>query len=328
MHLTGLGEQSDMEPRNRNLTIVIVGFVALFCLCLAATALLLSGVFISGVRTSGPAVWTGAEDNRTFAVEPGATLRVDNFAGNVTVQAGDEGHIMVVAVPHATTSAGRERIQIQYEETVGRLEIRTTRPAGIPSAYVEFGIQVPPSTPLELDTGSGHLEVRGVAAGVHAETGSGNVMGLGLAGDVGLHTGSGNVDLQDSTGAVSMETGSGNLTLRGIEGDIDAHTGSGRIVVEGAEGQVRVDTGTGSVEYRGMPTGECQFETGTGSVVLYLPADLDARLDLETNSGSVNVQFPVDGELTRQSVQGVIGSGEEASIRIRTGSGSIDVREY
>ncbi len=318
-----------MEPRNRNGIVVVVALAALLCLCLAvAAALVLGSVFMSSVRTSGPAVSTGAEDNRTFAVEQGASLRVDNFAGGVTVRAGDEGHILIVAVRHGTSSASRERIQIQYTETAEGLEIRTVRPTAVLNAFVEFDIQVPPGTPLEVDTGSGNLRVHGITAGVQAETGSGSITAAGLSGDVELHTGSGTVDLQDAVGDTDIETGSGSLTLRGIEGNIEAQSGTGRILVEGANGQVRVETGSGGIEYRGTPVGECRFETGSGSIVLYLRADVDARVDLESSSGSVDVQFPVDGESTRDHVEGVIGSGEEASIQAHTGSGSIDVRQY
>lgn len=318
-----------MEPRNRNVIIVVVALAVLFCLCLAtAAALVLSSFFISDSRTSGPGLSAGAEENRTFAVEPGAALRVDNFSGNVTVRAADEGHILVVATRRAASTASRDRIQVEFQETSQGLEIRTTRPPGLLNAYVELDIQVPPGTPVEVETGSGNLEVRGVAGGVEASTGSGNVVAGGLAGGVDLHTGSGRVELQDVLGGARAETGSGSLTLRGIEGDLEAHSGSGGIQVEGADGQVRLDTGSGSVEYRGTPAGECRFETGTGSVVLYLPADLDARVDLETSSGTVDIQFPVDGERSRERVRGVIGSGEEASIWTRTGSGSIDVYQY
>lgn len=318
-----------MEPRNRNAIIIAVAVVVLLCLCLAtAAALMLGSAFISDVRTTGPGVSTGTEENRTFAVAPGAALRVDNFAGNVTVRAGDEGHITVVALRRAATSAGRDLILIQYQEMSGGLEIRTLRPTGLLAAQVELDVQVPPGTPVGIRTGSGNLEVRGITGGVRVETGSGNVTATGIGGGVDLHTGSGRIELQDAIGTVAVETGSGTLTLRGIEGDLDAHTGSGGIRVEGASGQVRVDTGSGSLEYRGMPAGECRFETGTGSVVLYLPAELDARVDLQTSSGGVDVQFPVEGESTRRQVQGVIGSGEEASIRVRTGSGNIDVFQY
>jgi len=315
-----------MEPRNRNVVIVVVALVVLLCLCLAVAAVLvLSSFFISDARTLGPGTTMSAEESRTFAVEPGASLTVDNFAGSVTVRAGGEGQIQVRAVRRAATSASSNRIQVRFDEAAGGLQIRTMRPAGVLNARVDLEIQVPPGTPVEVETGAGNLEVRGVTGGLRAETGSGNVQAQGLAGGVDLGSGSGSVELQDVAGDVAVDTGSGNVTLRGIDGDLTAHTSSGSIRVEGATGQVRLDTGSGSVEYRGTPAGDCRFETGSGSIVLYLPADLDARVDLTTGSGSIDVQFPVEGETRRGRVQGVIGSGEEATIRAQPGSGSIDV---
>jgi hypothetical protein len=319
-----------MEPRNRNVIIIIVAVAVLICLCLATAAgLLLSGLFITDARSTGPGAFTGAEESRTFVLEPGAALTVDNFAGNVTVQAGDEGRIQVVAVRRAASSGTRDRIQIQYQETARGLEVRSVKPAGLLiNAHVEFHIEVPPGTPVEVETGSGSVQILGTQAGVRAETGSGTVTAASLEGEVDLRTGSGNIDVQDAVGTVTVQTGSGALSLRDIEGDIDAHTGSGGITAEDASGQVRLDTGSGSVEYRGTPAGECRFQTGSGRVALYLPADIDARVDLQTSSGTVDVQFPVDGQSTRQRVEGVIGSGEEASIWARTSSGSIDVYQY
>lgn len=316
-----------MEPRNRNVVLVVVALVVLLCLCLAALVILVLGNFyISDVRTSGPGATVGSEENRTFAVEPSASLVVDNFAGNVTVRAGDEGQIQVHAVRRAATSASRNRIQIRFEERAEGLRIRTVRPAGVLSnARVDFEIQVPPGTRVDVETGAGNVEVRGVMEGLRVETGSGNVQAQGLAGDVRLNSGSGNMDLRDVQGDAAVETGSGNVTVMGIDGDLTADTGSGSILVEAATGRVRLDTGSGSVEYRGAPAGECRFETGSGSIVLYLPADLDARVDLQTGSGSIDVQFPVEGESRRGRVQGVIGSGEEATIRATTGSGNIDI---
>jgi DUF4097 and DUF4098 domain-containing protein YvlB len=113
-----------------------------------------------------------------------------------------------------------------------------------------------------------------------------------------------------------------------VNGDLDAHTGSGGIDVLDADGNARLDTGSGTVEYRGAPSGECRFETGTGSVVLYLPAELDFTILAETGSGSIDVQFEVDGQVSRQHVEGVVGTGQEATIIANTGSGGIDVYQY
>jgi DUF4097 and DUF4098 domain-containing protein YvlB len=113
-----------------------------------------------------------------------------------------------------------------------------------------------------------------------------------------------------------------------VNGSLDAHSGSGGIDVNGVTGQVRLDTGSGSVEYLGDPSGECRFETGSGRIVLRFPAALDAQVDLSTGSGTVDIGFPVEGDVGRREVRGVIGSGEKASIYAHTGTGNIDVVTY
>jgi len=60
-----------MEPRNRNVVIVVVAIVVLLCLCLAvAAALMLGSFFVTDVRTSGPGVSAGAEENPPLPCNP------------------------------------------------------------------------------------------------------------------------------------------------------------------------------------------------------------------------------------------------------------------
>ena len=56
------------------------------------------------------------------------------------------------------------------------------------------------------------------------------------------------------------------------------------------------------------------------------PQDLVGRLTI--NSGSIDVQFEVEGRVSRQHVEGVVGTGQEATIIASTGSGGIDVLQH
>ena len=136
------------------------------------------------------------------------------------------------------------------------------------------------------------------------------------------------VDLEITAPAgtrVDAFTGAGNVDLNDSTGEIDAHSGAGDIDVRGAAGCARLDTGAGSIRYQGTPQGDCRFETGAGSITLTLPADLNVRVDLETGTGDIDVDFAVDGTVTRREVQGVIGSGAQATIYARSGAGNIDL---
>jgi len=121
------------------------------------------------------------------------------------------------------------------------------------------------------------------------------------------------------------DTGAGNVEIDGITGEIDVHTGAGNTDVRGAAGTVRLDTGAGNTHYQGTPQGECRFETGAGNIRLTLPADVNVRVELDTGVGNIDVDFSVDGQVTRREVRGVIGSGAQGTIYAHTGTGNIDV---
>jgi DUF4097 and DUF4098 domain-containing protein YvlB len=136
------------------------------------------------------------------------------------------------------------------------------------------------------------------------------------------------VELEITTPAGSRldaDTGAGNVDIDGITGEIDAHSGAGNVDVRGAASCARLDTGAGNVRYQGTPQGECRFETGAGNIVLTLPADTNVQVDLEAGVGNIDVDFVVDGRVTGQEVEGVIGSGAEGTIYARSGAGNIDV---
>lgn len=121
-----------------------------------------------------------------------------------------------------------------------------------------------------------------------------------------------------------LNTGAGSVEIDGVIGDIEAHTGAGNIDVEDATGPVNLDTGAGEIDYAGEPRGTCTFSTGAGNVMLRLPGDLDAELELHTGIGDIELGgFDVDGNITEMEVDGVIGSGEGAFIEARTGVGNI-----
>jgi len=317
-----------VEPRDRNLLIVFVAFILLLCLCaLVVIAIAAGNLLITGRSTVGGDFSSQARMEQSFAVGASPSLRVDNFAGSVTVQAGGEGQIRVVAIKRAQPGTGLDRIQVRIEEQDGGLLVETSKPGTLGNASVQLEITVPADARLDLHTGAGSMEASGVHGGARLDTGSGSIAIRDLRGDLDLHTGSGSVDVRDVNGPLQVDSGSGSLTLQDVTGDVEAHTGSGSISLQGAAGRVQLDTGSGSLEYEGRPQANCRFETGSGSILLRLPRDLDARLELDTGTGTVDVDeaFGLAGEISRRRVEGILGSGGGVSIRAHTGSGDVDL---
>ncbi len=145
-----------------------------------------------------------------------------------------------------------------------------------------------------------------------------------------VHTGGGAISIGSSSGLIDVSTGGGDVELRNMSGDAVVSTGAGDVEItvvnkDGREHSVSV-------------------YSGKGPVILELPADLDARLELETaytdNYGE-RTKIRSDFRLTesetadwddhfgtpRKFVRGTatLGSGR-GLIRVRTVNGDIVVR--
>jgi DUF4097 and DUF4098 domain-containing protein YvlB len=317
-----------MEERTRSpwTIVVIIVVVALLCCCLAVI-----GAGVGSWLVGFPVAWSwgpgveGGEIDRTYDVGRSPQLTIDNFAGSITVRAGEGNQIRVMATKHAPRSNDLDRIEVDIQPRAGGFAIVTRNPDRLLNAWVRLQVVVPASTSFDVRTSSGSVEVSGLDGGGKAETSSGRVTARDLSGTVSLHTSSGGMSVESFQGDLNLHVSSGSIDVESIEGDLDAHTSSGSIDVRGAQGWVQLDTSSGSIDYQGSPKGACNFTTGSGGIDLRLPSDLDARVDLHTGSGSIKLDYPLEGERSKNDVTGVIGSGDDVSINASTSSGSIYV---
>jgi hypothetical protein len=281
-------KEQEVESRNRNVWIIVVAALALACCCMivigsAVVAGLAQWRYKSGISTS----LQRERIEQTFDAGDTSSLKIDSFAGNVTVRAGERGTIRVVATKKASRFRDLTQITVDIHEQDGGLVIKTSRPMGLDRTTVDLEITTPPATRLDLNLGAGQVNVRGLARPVKA------------------HNGAGSVDIAD------------------VMAEIEVGTGAGAIVVRGAVGPVRLNNGAGAIVYQGTPQGDCRFNTGAGSIVLTLPANPDVAVDLSTGVGTIRLECPVDGRVTKREVTGLIGSGDEGSIYADSGVGGI-----
>lgn len=287
-----------MESRNRNVWIIvaIVGVVLCFCVVMAGVIAALSARAVRTAVRDLPLVDVGTYTDserieQSFVAGEAPSLRIDSFAGEITIRAGESDTIRVVATKRARRTSDLGRIEIEMYEQGGGVVIRARKPGSLNNVSVYFEVTVPSSTRLDLRTGAGKTDVQG------------------LASDMKVFTGAGSVELSD------------------VVGDIEAHTGAGLIEVSQASGRMQMNTGAGAIHYQGELQGDCRFTTGAGEIRLELPADLNMEVDLSTGMGTVNVGYAVAGQTSRRSVQGTIGTGSEGSIYGFTGVGSIEMNQ-
>jgi DUF4097 and DUF4098 domain-containing protein YvlB len=158
---------------------------------------------------------------------------------------------------------------------------------------------------------------------------SGTVQVSDAEGELEVGTGSGSVDLSRFRGrSLSIDTGSGDVTGTGLEcEELSIETGSGDIKLTAVTSpSLSLQTGSGGItaELR-RDVASLSAETGSGDIAIRAPAALGATVEIETSSGDIETDFPL--QVTRRGrshLAGTIGDGN-GSIEMETGSGEISL---
>jgi lia operon protein LiaG len=181
---------------------------------------------------------------------------------------------------------------------------------------------------LLVDGHSSPVTATGTKGTLVVDVGAGSVRVTGAEGDLNVDTGSGSVEVSGFRGGkLLVDTGSGSVTgsdLTASEVNID--TGSGDIQLTAVTAPaLALETGSGSVgaDLRG-PVRELAVETGSGDISVRAPATLAAEVELETASGGIETDFPL--QVTRHSRDHLVGRIGDGTGRVAIETGSGDVR--
>lgn len=252
--------------------------------------------------------------------------RAPGFEGNTQVGVSDEGRF------GSSDSWRRRKVTISSRGTGTEAwaDLRIQVPRG-QSIDVNLAVGKMSATNvdgrLSLDAGSADITVTGAKGALSVDVGSGNVSLNGAQGDVSVDTGSGDVGLrQVAADMLSVDTGSGNVTGTGLSATaVNVDTGSGNVELGALSSpQISVDTGSGDVILDlTTPVSQLDVDTGSGNVTVRAPANLNATVSLETSSGDLETDFPLQVRRTgSDELHGKIGNGQ-GTINVETGSGDV-----
>ncbi len=184
---------------------------------------------------------------------------------------------------------------------------------------------------LEVDLGSGNLEIRNSQGNLEVDIGTGEVDLDGFGGNVNVRSGSGNVSILGITGGeLEVGVGSGRIQGRNIAllSVLRINTGSGEVVLSGiAAPDIRASSGTRVSLEIVKDVDELVVSAGPGGVDLHLPDALGAEIEVDTESGIVEADFPLREENrpgNRHHYRGALGNAQ-GRIRLVTDSGGIRI---
>lgn len=143
------------------------------------------------------------------------------------------------------------------------------------SPSIELDINLPESIELEIDDGSGSIDISNVKAPIDIEDGSGSI------------------DIENVKGNIEIEDGSGSITVTNVIGNIEIEDGSGSIVVDQVTGTVEIDDSSGDLTVTNTDD-MVVIEDGSGDIVVKKTKGLTI---LSSGSGDVDI-IEINGKVS------------------------------
>ena len=242
-----------------------------------------------------------AERNAELDATGARILRIEASAGFLVVEGSPDLDRVMIEARACTDDEDRlDDIRLRADRRGDSLSVIADIPDqnswgwGNSHASLDMTLRVPSGLELDIDDGSGSIELRGVGA-VELEDGSGEIRVENGGGDLRIEDGSGEITLRGIRGDVRIEDGSGGIEIRDISGTVVVSDGSGEIDVERVARDVEIDEdGSGSIYISGVEGNVKIGSDGSGSIdVEDVRGDFVVRRD---GSGSIHHR-DIDGQV-------------------------------
>jgi DUF4097 and DUF4098 domain-containing protein YvlB len=259
----------------------------------------------------------------TFAVDA-SRLEINQLEGVVSITGWNRDEMRVIAT---------------YDEDEGQLDIRQSGGTIHVAAKGEWGEPVYGELELSVPRGMA-IEMIGVSLEVSIEGSAGDVTVSTVEGDISLDGGSGNVALSAVDGSVTLAAASGKIAVNAVDGDVSVSESDGAIAVTAVDGDVilegitsdnvSVNAVDGDIGYEGTieDGGRYVLSTHDGDLDVMIPGGANARISIDTFSGELDTDFPVEleGDFGKKRISFTVGTGK-ALVELSAFDGTISLRQ-
>jgi hypothetical protein len=300
-------------------------------------------------------------EERTFDFNPGGKVQVTGDAGYIRVEPWDKNEVFLRYTKRVWESRRRdaerrlEDLQVEINDQPGQLSIRQisefkekkrdffdlfdpdrwghTRH----SARIDFELRVPRQCHLILESDEGDVTVRSIDGEVRIDSDEGNVEVENLShGDVSVQTDEGEIEcrnLQLDDGRLSLGSDEGTIrasdvVARSVLGETD-EGGFVLLRITAGGGKLSSDEGDVELEATRFDEGTWNITADEGDVELFIPANADAEIDLESKDGSIRSDFTLtrvsDEHDRTERRRGRLGEGR-GRLEVYTDEGDINLR--
>jgi hypothetical protein len=216
-----------------------------------------------------------AEGIEMFEIDCGAGyLRVKGVEGLKQIEV--EGTLVTKGIDEDDLEEFKNkyvRLKLEQDGKKARLisEIKSSSISSLfkrKEARINLDVRIPKNLDLEIDDGSGSIEVSGVNGNVEVDDGSGSIEIVNIKGWVNIDDGSGSTIVENIGGKVKINDGSGTVKITDVGGDVDVDDSSGTVSIYNIQGSVVVDDGSGGIVIDGVDKDVYIKNSGSGGITI------------------------------------------------------------
>lgn len=292
-----------------------------------------------------PAFIGGETTEKSINVDPGVNLNICIRQGTVTVNGWKRNEVRVFV-----SDGTKFTFKVQSTSPKsGEADLVRVEPLSEKNKYVapgsciwgeEIEVDVPVNATININGTETTTSIDSVKR-VMVKTVGGDVTLRNITGGITAYANQGDITVEESSGAMTLDTTTGNILAFEVGpaeiGDLfKARTNSGSVAMQALEyRQIEVNSTSGSISYTGnvRSGGLYSLFTNRGSIRLALAPDTSCQVNATFRSGSFNSELPykiVTENVREGSVKNVvanIGSGGDASLKLTTINGSINIKK-
>lgn len=196
-------------------------------------------------------------------------LDISTVTGDITIKKGATKEIKVDG------EWDEDEVRVRVSHTGKSLTIKEkSKDNNTDSNASNWVIIVPDGLNLDVNSGTGSLEI------------------TGMEGDLEANSGTGDIKIADMEGRFDVNSGTGEIEIRNTTGKFDLNSGTNDVLVYNASGKFNANSGTGDVKFKTVnPTGNSTLNSGTGDVEFIVDSEISADLSLNSGTGDAVLDF-------------------------------------
>jgi len=266
-----------------------------------------------------PVALAGTPINERAPADPTGKVEVSNTAGSVVVTAWPRSEIEVTG----TLGTGTERLEFSRVEQLTRVKVILPKQSSRVES-TQLVVKVPAGSSLSVNTVSADVRAQGVQGSQRLQSVSGDIQTEAAAEDVECKTVSGDVVVTGGgqRALLTVTTVSGDATVSRVAGEVNGNTVSGNFTIamgDTVRSRLRSTSGDLGLTGRLVADARIDFESISGDVRLDFEGPVAADFDVSSFNGDISNCFGPKAVRTSEYAPG-------SELRFREGQGTGRVR--